>query len=182
MRLSFGLLRFLLPALLGALIVGACSNNKAPNQQVGKDVYGPGVTSTPSSFAPISSATPAPSVTVTPVSSAVGAVVGTAAAGSGPAGTTPFQVTDTATDNAFSNKEIRVAVNQTVQFTLQNKGAAIHNWHLLGVQAANGKDVQTGLLPGGQSETITFIVSKPGTYKFQCDVHPTEMTGQLIVS
>jgi plastocyanin len=28
---------------------------------------------------------------------------------------------------------------------------------------------------------VTFQIDTPGTYNFQCDVHPTEMKGALVV-
>jgi plastocyanin len=175
MRLRHALLTLLVPALAVLLLAAACESEQM-KPGVGVTEYGPGTTLTPSSFAPISSATPAPSPTAAP--SAVSAAEGTAAAGSGNA----RQLTEVAKDNVFETKEYQVQVNQTVRLTFQNQGAAIHNWHLMGVQSANGTSIETKLVPGGQQDTITFVITKPGTYKFQCDVHPTEMTGQIVVS
>jgi len=46
---------------------------------------------------------------------------------------------------------------------------------------ASGKDIKTSLLDAGKSESLTFTITKPGNYNFQCDVHPTEMMGTLTV-
>jgi plastocyanin len=86
-----------------------------------------------------------------------------------------------ATDNKFDTTRLTVPANQPVTVTLQNKGQAIHNWRVLNVKDTAGKDVATQLLPGGQSETITFTLAAPGTFDFQCDTHPAEMKGKLTV-
>ena len=84
-------------------------------------------------------------------------------------------------DNKFDTTRLTVPANQPVTVTLQNKGQAIHNWRVLTVKDADGKDIATQLLPGGQSETIRFTLAAPGTYAFQCDTHPAEMKGSLTV-
>lgn len=86
-----------------------------------------------------------------------------------------------ATDNRFDTTKLTVPANEPVTVMLQNKGQAIHNWHVLNLKDANGKDVATQLLPAGQSETITFTLTAPGTFAFQCDTHPAEMKGSLMV-
>jgi plastocyanin/mono/diheme cytochrome c family protein len=86
-----------------------------------------------------------------------------------------------ATDNKFDITAIGVAANQPVTLTLQNRGAAIHNWSVQGVRGTNNEAIETQLLPGGQSQTITFTIAMPGTYRFLCTVHPTEMVGTLVV-
>jgi plastocyanin len=85
------------------------------------------------------------------------------------------------TDNKFDTTKLTVPAGQAVTVTLQNKGQAIHNWRVLNVKDAGGTDVATQLLPGGQSETITFTLDAPGTFSFQCDTHPAEMKGSLTV-
>ncbi len=101
------------------------------------------------------------------------------AGGGGPAPVTTVAMT--ATDNKFSLTEITIPVNTEITFTLDNKGQALHNWHVLNVKDKDGKDITTNLLPGGQSQTITFVVTQTGTFDYQCDVHPVEMRGKLTV-
>jgi plastocyanin len=86
-----------------------------------------------------------------------------------------------ATDNKFDIGAIGINANQPATVTLQNRGAAIHNWAVQGVQSTTGQPIETQLLPGGQSQTIMFTVAMPGTYRFLCTVHPTEMVGSLVV-
>lgn len=87
----------------------------------------------------------------------------------------------TATDNAFSVKTITAKAGEAVTISFTNKGAAVHNLHILGLKGQDSKDVQTPLLEGGKGAFATFTPSKAGTYKFQCDVHPTDMIGTLQV-
>lgn len=108
-----------------------------------------------------------------------GAATGGAAAASG--GGSAGGTTIIATDNKFDKTSLTIKAGTPATVTMENKGAAIHNWHVLNVKSKDGKDITTGLLPGGQSDTITFEIDTPGTYNFQCDVHPVEMKGTLTV-
>jgi plastocyanin len=85
------------------------------------------------------------------------------------------------TDNKFSRTTLNVPAGQEITLTQSNKGLNIHNWHVLSVKDAAGKDITTDLTQPGQNSKVTFTLNAPGTYKFQCDVHPTEMLGDLIV-
>lgn len=85
------------------------------------------------------------------------------------------------TDNKFSQTSFTIKAGQQVTLTQTNKGQAIHDWHVLGVTDSAGKPVATALTQPGQSSKVTFTITKPGTYKFQCDVHPTQMVGTLTV-
>jgi plastocyanin len=90
-------------------------------------------------------------------------------------------IAETMTDNKFSATTFTVKANQPVTITAANTGTAIHNWALIGQKDASGKDIKTSLLEAGKSESVTFTITKPGQYKFQCDVHPAEMVGTLTV-
>ena len=102
-----------------------------------------------------------------------------------PADIGPVEIRDTwtvvATDNRFDLRAMGVPANQQVTVTLQNRGAAIHNWAVQGVKASDGRDISTQLIPGGQSDTVRFTIATPGTYRFLCTVHPVEMVGGLKV-
>lgn len=153
------------------LLAAACGKGEARDTvSVGRS--GPGVTVTVPSFTPISSATPAG--TRTP---AAGGAASAGAAAAAPAGA----IVIVATDNKFDRTEITIRANEPATITLQNRGSAIHNWHVLNVKDKDGKDITTQLLTGGQSETITFTITQRGTFDYLCDVHPTEMRGKLVV-
>ena len=85
------------------------------------------------------------------------------------------------TDNKFSPENVPVKTNQEVTIPADNRGEAVHNWHVLNVKDKNGKDIATQLLPAAKSETVKFTIDKSGTYDIQCDVHPADMRGKLNV-
>ena len=107
------------------------------------------------------------------------AAAGAAPAGGGQAG--PGTIVNVATDNKFAPVQLNANANEATKLTLQNRGQALHNLHILNVKGADGKDVATQILPAGQSETITFTLATAGTYDFNCDVHPVEMRGKITV-
>jgi plastocyanin len=45
----------------------------------------------------------------------------------------------------------------------------------------DGKEIQTELIPGGQTDTVSFTLAA-GSYDFHCTVHPVEMRGTITVS
>ncbi|HLZ71664.1 MAG TPA: cupredoxin domain-containing protein [Dehalococcoidia bacterium] len=106
-----------------------------------------------------------------------GAASPTPAAASAP--TTDWK--ETTTDNKFSDTQVTVPAGKQVTLTVQNQGTAVHNVDVLDVKDDSGKDIKTDLVQAGKSATLTFTISKAGTYHFHCDVHPTEMTGTLVV-
>lgn len=110
-------------------------------------------------------------------STAAAAGQGTTAGGANPG---PSQIIEIATDNKFAATQLSAYANTPTPLTLQNKGSAIHNIRLQ-VKDIDGKEPQTALLPGGQSQTIQFTVAVPGTYDFICDVHPNEMKGKITI-
>jgi len=109
-----------------------------------------------------------------------GAAATQAVGGASAGGAASTQITIVATDNKFDKTALTVPVGKEVTLTFENKGSAIHNWHLEGVKDKSGKDITTQLIAGGKTETVTFIIDKPGTYDYMCDVHP-EMRGKLTV-
>jgi plastocyanin len=48
-------------------------------------------------------------------------------------------------------------------------------------EGADGKEIQTSLLPANQSETLEFSLPA-GTYELFCSVHPIEMRGKMTLS
>jgi plastocyanin/mono/diheme cytochrome c family protein len=86
-------------------------------------------------------------------------------------------VTLTATDNKFDLAAISVPSGQQVTLTLNNRGAATHNFSV----TIGSEKVETKLLSGGQSETARFTATQTGAFEFQCSVHPQDMKGILFV-
>jgi plastocyanin len=98
------------------------------------------------------------------------------------AGTPSTSYTEKITDNKFSITSMTVPADQQVTVTVENDGAAIHNWHMLDVKGVQGEEITAPLLTTGKSDAVTFTIATPGTYHFHCDTHPQEMQGTLTVT
>ena len=147
-----------------ALTVGACGSDSAATTET----KAPAAGSAPAA----GQATSAPS----------GGSDGSASAGSDPGrALADGKLTIVARDNTFEPKSLTFRAGQEVTLTLENKGAAVHYFQMVGVSDANGKVIKTRLLPGNQSDTISFTVNKTGTFDFYCEVHPAEMRGKATV-
>lgn len=89
-------------------------------------------------------------------------------------------ITLVAKDNTFAPKAFAAPAGKPVRLTLDNQGSAIHNFALIDQKGADGKEIQTALIPGGQTGAVEFTLPA-GTYQFHCTVHPAEMQGVLTV-
>src|SRR5690349_16884255 len=84
-----------------------------------------------------------------------------------------------ATEFKFDPATITVPVGQSVTVTLQNKGTVRHDWTVEGLDQA----VQVVAEPS-KSASVTFTLSKAGTFKVVCKEPAHEqngMVGQLVV-
>lgn len=84
------------------------------------------------------------------------------------------------------NPEIKVKAGQAVTVSLTNKGAVFHNMRFDGADAKfNSSDDAVSdpqLVNAGQTATLTWTApNAPGSFKYQCDFHPTDMKGTLTV-
>jgi plastocyanin len=89
-------------------------------------------------------------------------------------------IVEVATDTQYSVTKMAAPAGQPLTVTVQNKGA-IHNWHLVGVKDAAGKDIATPLQQGPNTFSVTFTITMPGTYNFMCDADPVAMKGTLTI-
>jgi plastocyanin len=163
-----------LAALAGTLIFAAAckdnNNNAAPTSAA----------ASPAATSQTAPTTVAPTTAASAAATSAGATP--ALGGGAAAGAQTIDIVTT--DNKFSVTTINAKVNQPLTITVQNKGAAIHNWAL---SDAAGKAAATGttaepLVQPGQTDSINLTFTKAGTFNYQCQVHPTEMTGKVIVA
>lgn len=85
---------------------------------------------------------------------------------------------------AFDKKTITVpaGANVTINFNNEDTGIA-HNFALYDTQAAKRTLFQGGVIAGPKKIVYSFEApTDRGNYFFRCDVHPTTMTGQFVVS
>lgn len=91
-------------------------------------------------------------------------------------------VTVVAEDTAFDIAELRLPADTSVDLTLDNRDSAVHN---LTVYAEPDRPAGEQLFVfeafgGPASRTFAVDPLPPGTYYFQCDVHP-QMNGTVVV-
>ena len=84
-----------------------------------------------------------------------------------------------AQNTAFSTSSLTAQAGKAFVLRFDNKDPIAHN---VGIYDASGKEVFTGdIFPGPKSVDYQVPALPAGTYKFQCDVHPTIMFGTLTV-
>ncbi len=93
----------------------------------------------------------------------------------------------TPANNPLSFDTTTLTAKAGAQVTLQytNESAIQHNWHLFdGPNASAASLAETPIKTGpGDVETVQFTApTQPGSYYYQCDIHPTVMTGHLVVN
>jgi plastocyanin len=85
----------------------------------------------------------------------------------------------------FSTGTLTAPAGVQVTVTYNNDSPIPHNWHVFnGPDASSGTLATTQIITGpGASDSVTFTTpSQPGSYFFWCDVHPSFMTGEFVVT
>jgi plastocyanin len=101
-----------------------------------------------------------------------GAPASAAAASACSESTTAGTVAVSIVDFAFNPASITAKVGDIVAFT--NTGSTAHNATL------DDGSCKTPNIDPSKSDGLTFTAA--GTYKFHCSIHPTQMTGTIVVS
>jgi plastocyanin len=107
----------------------------------------------------------------------------TASGGGGGPGPDPTDLTVTVTDNKFTSGRNgtnnpaldTLAVNGTVTWAW-GPGAGAHSVESIGTPSFTDSNVLTGT-----DQSYVFQFTQPGTYSYRCSIHPTIMTGQIVV-
>jgi plastocyanin len=85
----------------------------------------------------------------------------------------------------FDTNTLTAPAGAQVTLTYANNSPIPHNWHLFnGPDSSGGTIAATRIMPGpGASDSVSFTApSQAGSYFFWCDVHPTIMTGHLVLN
>lgn len=86
----------------------------------------------------------------------------------------------TADDMAFNVDTITAPAGESFTVTFTNNEAVPHNFSVYTEEG--GEEIAVGnVINEGETDEITIEGLEPGEYFFVCDVHPTEMTGTLVV-
>jgi plastocyanin len=99
----------------------------------------------------------------------------------GQAGGAPEAVTLVAQDLAFNTTEIALSTQGEAVVTFDNQASGVaHNWS---VYTEEGGDpiFQGEVVTGPATVEYRFSPPPPGTYYFQCDLHPADMNGTVTV-
>jgi plastocyanin len=94
-------------------------------------------------------------------------------------------VVDIAAKNiAFNSSTITVPASANVTVNFDNQDAYVpHNFAVYDSEDAKVTIFQGRIITGPSKITYNFVApDKPGTYFFRCDVHPTTMKGQFVVT
>jgi plastocyanin len=83
---------------------------------------------------------------------------------------------------AFNKKTIEVTAGQPFTIKLDNQDSATHNLHIYTEKGGDSIAVtDPEAVSPGSTGTLTTTITQPGEYYFQCDFHPTQMNGTLVV-
>ena len=94
-------------------------------------------------------------------------------------------------DNFFNlsgqkNPTFSVKVGQAVKVNLTNNGVASHNMRFSGedgtFNTADDDVSVPSLVPSGATATLEFTFDTAGTFPYQCDIHPLDMKGEVVVA
>ncbi len=99
----------------------------------------------------------------------------------GQGGTEVGAVNLTAQDSTFNPRQLRVPGGGQVSVRFTNSDAVPHNFAVYQDQSATRVIYRGETFPGPATRNETFKAPPPGRYFFRCDVHPTTMTGTLVV-
>ena len=97
--------------------------------------------------------------------------------------TTVGGVNLTAQNNTFNPRQLTVPAGGQVSIRFTNSDAQVpHNFAVYEDQSARREIFRGETFPGPATRNLTFKAPPPGRYFFRCDVHPTTMTGTLVVT
>jgi plastocyanin len=85
-------------------------------------------------------------------------------------------------DKTFQPATITVKAGDTVTWTVTKSIGEPHSVTSGKPGTDQGKDFDSGITLKDNGQSFQFTFDKPGTYDYFCQVHPTVMTGQVIVA
>ena len=103
----------------------------------------------------------------------------TKATSSPASGVAAKQITITAKDFSFSADDVNVSKGDTVAITFKNSGSATHTLTFYTDDAYTNPiaGADTGNVNGGSTKTLT-VKADAGLY-YRCNIHPTQMKGEI---
>ena len=122
-----------------------------------------------------------PAATATPATPAATATATKPAATAAPADANKVVMKD----NLFEPKELTAKVGDTITYSVPNEGKVPHNMRIADAKGSyeSKESVVTSpeIITAGKTGTLTFKPTAAGIYKFECELHPEQMTGTITV-
>ena len=81
----------------------------------------------------------------------------------------------------FNTKELELPANKPATISFDNQDSVEHNIAIYQNQPAKKELFKGEIIPGGESTEYKVPGLPKGNYVFICDVHPTSMTGKVVV-
>ncbi len=110
---------------------------------------------------------------------ATGAESPTTAATAGPTEEIPSELTITAQDISFDKSTLTIKAGVETTITMVNNDAIGHNFHV--VAGSVDEAITPPFTKDESPKSLTVTIDAPGTYQFNCDVHPSAMFGTIEV-
>ncbi len=100
-----------------------------------------------------------------------------------PKGGLPLEAPSGAAGSGFAETTLSAKANTAFTICFDNQDASVpHNVDLFTAPPPGGTSIaKADILPGPVQALVNVAALAPGTYYYQCDVHPTTMTGTLSV-
>ena len=156
--------RMLVPIAAGLLLLAAACGDDTAEPEVSLDATEPPVRSEPTLVTQPDS----PQEVDTEVTEAVDGVLQTVVE-----------------DNFYTLNNLKAPLNETTTIEIVNDGTAVHNMRIAGPDGEfnTGDDSVSDpeQITAGSTATVEFTPTLAGTYTFQCDFHPAEQGGVIVV-
>ena len=92
------------------------------------------------------------------------------------------KLTLVAEDTKFDKTTLEAPAGKDVALTMENKDSIEHTFALYETEAATSRLAGGQTFSGPAFLTYQFTAPEtPGTYHFQCDIHPSAMNGDFVV-
>jgi len=160
-----------------ALLIGACGGTDYGDAAETSSPAPPPARTTEPTSAPTSVAT----AELAPTSVTTAAPAPTSDATAAPA--QPSEITLVASSVRFEQRSLAAPAGEvTIAFDNRDQGVS-HNVHVFRGNDASGDDIgATEIETGAIRQTLALGDLAAGSYFYQCDVHPSQMTGTLTIS
>ena len=184
-----GKIGLIIVGVLTVALVAACGSGTSSSDKTSTAVAGGvGGAQTAPAASPTTAAAPttaASPTTAAATGTSTASTGGTSTSGTPAAGGGAVSLSiNTPDDIHFDKSTLNATAGAQVTLTYTNNSDIPHNFHLFDSTDASGKTLATTDVKAGPNdvETVTFSApTTPGRYYYQCDVHPTQMNGFLVV-